>query len=96
MEWQKVQTLIRLLQKEQSDQGLHCLPKNLCRNIWCHYGNLQVVSFKFVLGSWVYKHIVRSLQKRYAIDKCSNNGRRNGNLKISRDRTVLHHSLPRS
>ena len=26
---QTVQTLIRLLQKEQSDQGLHCLPFNL-------------------------------------------------------------------
>ena len=30
MEWQTVKTLIRRLLEEQSDLGLHCLPKPVC------------------------------------------------------------------
>ena len=37
---QTVQTLIRLLPKEQSDLGLHCLPSHLyVKNVFLHYYN---------------------------------------------------------
>ena len=42
---QTVQTLIRLLQKEQSDQGLHCLELHLF--LWPHYYNVQPECFVF-------------------------------------------------
>ena len=38
---QIVQTLIRLLPKEQSDQGLHCLSRNFCPIIKSYLGNRQ-------------------------------------------------------
>ena len=37
MKWQTAQTLIRLLQMEQSDQGLHCLLRHICPNIYIFY-----------------------------------------------------------
>ena len=33
-----MKTLIRLLLKEQSDLGLHCLPRPICPKILDHYG----------------------------------------------------------
>ena len=38
MEWQIEQTLIRLNLKEQSDLGLHCLPKPVWPKTWGHHG----------------------------------------------------------
>ena len=35
VEWQTVKTLIRLLLKEQSDLGLHCLHMPFCQTLWC-------------------------------------------------------------
>ena len=35
---QTVKTLIRLLLKEQSDLGLHCLPRPVCPKTLNHYG----------------------------------------------------------
>ena len=35
VEWQTVETLIRLLLKEQSDLGLHCLHMPFCQPLWC-------------------------------------------------------------
>ena len=34
IEWQTVKTLIRLLLKEQSDQGLHCFVNAFCPNTY--------------------------------------------------------------
>ena len=41
-ELQAVQTLIRLLLEEQSDLGLHCLPRPVCPKTWEHNGNCQL------------------------------------------------------
>ena len=38
MQWQKLQTLIRLLPMEQSDLGLHCLLRPICLNIFIFCG----------------------------------------------------------
>ena len=38
MELQTVKTLIRLLLEEQSDLGLHCLPRPICPKTEGHYG----------------------------------------------------------
>ena len=35
VERQTVQTQIRLLLKEQSDLGLHCLHMSFCQIVWC-------------------------------------------------------------
>ena len=35
VEWQTVQTLIRLLLQEQSNLGLHCLHMPHCQTLWC-------------------------------------------------------------
>ena len=35
-----MKTLIRLLLEEQSDLGLHCLPRSIRPNTLGHYGNL--------------------------------------------------------
>ena len=35
-----MKTLIRLLLEEQSDLGLHCLPRPVCPKTLDHYGNL--------------------------------------------------------
>ena len=45
MPWQTVQTQIRLLLEEQSDQGLHCLPFRLHRLDSLLYG--RATYFKF-------------------------------------------------
>ena len=34
-----IETLIRLLLEEQSDLGLHCLPRPICLKTFDHYGN---------------------------------------------------------
>ena len=39
MEWQLMKTLIRLLLEEQSDLGLHCLPRSICPKTLDHYGS---------------------------------------------------------
>ena len=39
IKWQTLQTLIRLLHKEQSDLGLHCLPRPVCTETKNHYGS---------------------------------------------------------
>ena len=43
---QKVQTQIRLLIEEQSDQGLHCLSFRLCI-VWTHYSMIEPHSSNF-------------------------------------------------
>ena len=45
MPGQTVQTQIRLLLEEQSDQGLHCLPFRLHR--WPHYPKVEPDSSNF-------------------------------------------------
>ena len=47
-----MKTLIRLLLKEQSDLGLHCLPRPICPKTLDHYGN----------GKWEISKLFFSLQ----------------------------------
>ena len=37
-----MKTLIRLLLEEQSDLGLHCLPRPICLKTLDHYGKLLI------------------------------------------------------
>ena len=50
VEWQTVQTLIRLLLKEQSDQGLHCLYTPFCQKNWCN--NFRIITVSEQQRSW--------------------------------------------
>ena len=45
MPGQTVQTQIRLLLEEQSDQGLHCLPSGCI--VWTHYSMVEPHSSNF-------------------------------------------------
>ena len=59
MEYHTVQTLIRMLLKEPSDLGLHCMPRPICPKILGHYskcykktGHLKALNSSLINYIW--------------------------------------------
>ena len=59
-----MKTLIRLLLEEQSDLGLHCLPRPICPKTWDHYGKtfyyeempqMEQQTVKTLIRGWLFE-----------------------------------------